>query len=333
MKNFLIAGSSLAAVAAAGSAGAVDVTLGGSIDMGVEYGVGKASSMSIGSAFNKVTLSIAAAGTTDAGLKYGGSFGLATAGELKFDYYDTNGTLAGGKHQTKITVKNYTNLQAAAYNVSGGMKLDADDIVAVKINSAWKSVSKNTRTIHVGKSQDISSSDICKIAGRALNGDNTSGLASKADAANEGMVGFARMNAADTKVADIAYHGAEQPKVLEPAAEKWPRPVTPQRWRAFFLGEGLVVQEEVGAGFGVFGTAFDHSDVEPGEETVLKWVFRAQTGEVKSQIAGILVDARARRFEDQHHKRLRRPSLTLRHPRRPILKGPSRTGGCKRQDG
>ena len=41
MKKFLIAGSSLAAVAAAGSAGAVDVTLGGSIDMNVKYGVGK----------------------------------------------------------------------------------------------------------------------------------------------------------------------------------------------------------------------------------------------------------------------------------------------------
>ena len=33
MKKFLIAGSSLAAVGAAGAAGAVDVTLGGSIDM------------------------------------------------------------------------------------------------------------------------------------------------------------------------------------------------------------------------------------------------------------------------------------------------------------
>jgi hypothetical protein len=41
MKKFLIVGSSLAAVAAAGSAGAVDVTLGGSIDMGIKYGVGK----------------------------------------------------------------------------------------------------------------------------------------------------------------------------------------------------------------------------------------------------------------------------------------------------
>ena len=41
MKKFLIAGSSLAAVAAAGSAGAVDVTLGGSIDMGIDFGLGK----------------------------------------------------------------------------------------------------------------------------------------------------------------------------------------------------------------------------------------------------------------------------------------------------
>ena len=43
MKKFLIAGSSLAAVAAAGSAGAVDVTLGGSISMSVDYGLGKGS--------------------------------------------------------------------------------------------------------------------------------------------------------------------------------------------------------------------------------------------------------------------------------------------------
>ena len=169
MKRILIAGTSLSAVVVAGAAGAVDITLGGSIDMGVEYGIGKdKGSLAIGSAFNKVTLSIAAAGTTDAGLKYGGSFGLATAAELKFDYYDTNGTVAGGKHQNKITVKNYTDLKAAAYNVSGGQKLDADSIVAVKINSEWKSVSNNTRTLygHPLNSSGINSSNICKVAGR-----------------------------------------------------------------------------------------------------------------------------------------------------------------------
>ena len=53
MKKFLIAGTSLAAVAAAGSAGAVDVTLGGSINMGIDFGLGKNSGnpLVIGEAF------------------------------------------------------------------------------------------------------------------------------------------------------------------------------------------------------------------------------------------------------------------------------------------
>ena len=91
MKKFLIAGSSLAAVAAAGSAGAVDVTLGGSIDMGVEFGVGKSSSsLTVGDAYNSISLSLAAAGTTDGGMKYGGSFTLATAGEIELSAYDAD---------------------------------------------------------------------------------------------------------------------------------------------------------------------------------------------------------------------------------------------------
>ena len=89
MKKFLIAGSSLAAVAAAGSAGAVDVTLGGSIDMGVKYGVGKdtPSGMAIGANYQSISISVAAAGTTDAGMKFGGSFGISTADELVFNPY------------------------------------------------------------------------------------------------------------------------------------------------------------------------------------------------------------------------------------------------------
>ena len=96
MKKFLIAGSSLAAVAAAGSAGAVDVTLGGSIDMGVEFGVGKnKGSLGIGEAYNTISLSLAAAGTTDAGMRYGGSFTLATAAEIELNAYDTDADASG----------------------------------------------------------------------------------------------------------------------------------------------------------------------------------------------------------------------------------------------
>ena len=107
MKKFLIAGSSLA-VAAAGSAGAVDVTLGGSIDMGWKYGVGKGSDamngwgIVPGKQYQNIAISVAAAGTTDAGLKFGGKFTIATDDELKLNLYDTNGTAAAGKRLVKL---------------------------------------------------------------------------------------------------------------------------------------------------------------------------------------------------------------------------------------
>ena len=173
MKKFLIAGSSLAAVAAAGSAGAVDVTLGGSIDMGVEFGVGKnKGSLAIGDAYNSISLSLAAAGTTDGGMKYGGSFTLSTAEELEFSLYGDD------KKHFKYTVKNFTDLEAAVYDVSGGMHIPEENIVAVKINSSWRTVSNNTRTDYgypvalSTKGVKYASTNICKIAGRV---DKTTG--------------------------------------------------------------------------------------------------------------------------------------------------------------
>ncbi len=167
MKKFLIAGSSLATVAAAGSAGAVDITLGGSIDMGVEFGVGKEkNSMSIGDAYNSISLSIAAAGTTDAGMKYGASFSMATSAELSLDAYDTNGAAAGGKHLVEMTVEGATDIEAAAYNVSGGKMIDAAEIVGVKINSDWMSVG-DTQKDYTLTVNSMNGNDICKLAGRA----------------------------------------------------------------------------------------------------------------------------------------------------------------------
>ncbi len=162
MKKFLIAGSSLAAIAAAGSAGAVDVTLGGSIDMGVEFGVGKdKNSMSIGDAYNSVSLSLAVAGTTDAGLKYGASFGLATSAELSLDAYaDAN----GDKHLVKMNVEGATDIEAAANNVSGGQMVAAADIVGVKINSSWMSVG-DTQTGYGMTVGSVDAANVCKIGG------------------------------------------------------------------------------------------------------------------------------------------------------------------------
>ncbi len=162
MKKFLIAGSSLATIASACSAGAVDITLGGSIDMGVEFGVGKdKGSMSIGDAYNSISLSIAAAGTTDAGLMYGASFSFATSAELSLDNYTD---AAGDKHLVKMTVEGATDIEAAAYNVSGGQMINAAEIVGVKINSSWMSVG-DTQTGYGLALDGVEAADVCKVGG------------------------------------------------------------------------------------------------------------------------------------------------------------------------
>ena len=163
MKKFLIAGSSLAAVAAAGSAGAVDVTLGGSINMGVEFGLGKnANDLAFSDAFNEVSLSIAAAHTTDGGLSFGGAFTMGTAASIEFAPY---ADAAGDKFLAKRTVDGRTNIAANLWNVSGGGAVASANVVSVKINSDWLGIDQQQveYTLALGS---FTSSNICKLAGR-----------------------------------------------------------------------------------------------------------------------------------------------------------------------
>ena len=164
MKKFLIAGSSLASVAAAGSVGAVDVTLGGSIDMGVEFGLGKNyENLVFDFAYNQITLSLSAAGTTDGGLMFGGSFTLGTATEIEFKPYASED---GSKYLAQKTNNDRTDILGHAYYVSGGGAVDVADIVSVKINSDWLGIDSDAvqNIFPIGTS--FSSSAICKIAGR-----------------------------------------------------------------------------------------------------------------------------------------------------------------------
>jgi len=166
MKKFLIAGTSLAAVAAAGSAGAVDVTLGGSINMGAEYGLGKgAGNLTLSGAFNEVSLSINAAHTTDGGLAFGGGFTMGTAAELKFNPYAT----AAGKQLVKATVTGATDLPNQLWAVSGGAAIDSGAVVSVKINSAWRGLGDD-QTLYQVPLSSFTSSNICKLAGRGTVG-------------------------------------------------------------------------------------------------------------------------------------------------------------------
>jgi len=163
MKKLMIASSSLAAVSLAGFAGAVDVTLGGSIDMGIEFGLGKTyAGLSAKGSRNEVTLSISAAHTTDGGLAFGGRFTVATSAEIEFDPYTD---AAGEKLAVRMTVDGRTNITANLWNVSGGSALSAGDVVAVKINSDWLEVDAEQEELFFPLGA-FTSSNICMLAGR-----------------------------------------------------------------------------------------------------------------------------------------------------------------------
>ena len=209
MKKFLIAGSSLAAVAAAGSAGAVDVTLGGSIDMGVKYGVGKdtPSGFAIGDNYQSISISVAAAGTTDAGLKFGGSFSISTADELAFDPYAGDSTY--DKYAMKLVNSDADiDLRGIAYNVSGGAPVTPGSMVSVKINSEWYEAGSTITSYAVPFSSIASTSAVCKLAGGVENataGNVTRGANSAVSiASGPAKAGMANSSAAAVMSMDTA---------------------------------------------------------------------------------------------------------------------------------
>jgi hypothetical protein len=143
------------------------VTLGGSIEMSVEYGLGKdvAGMAFDGSSVSQtVALNIAAAGTTDGGMKFGGSFGISTADELKLNPYKTADTAEAAKSLFKITNPGEAAIHGTVYAVSGGEQYTAGEIVSVKINSEWHNAGDSFTSYDYNVSMDTDSG-ICKMAG------------------------------------------------------------------------------------------------------------------------------------------------------------------------
>lgn len=165
MKFHLFAGSCLAGVSAASISNAVDITLGGSIDMGIEFGVSKNSgALTFAEAYNGFTLSFDLSGTTDMGMKYGGSFSLGTTASIEFNPYVSGDK----KYLGKASVEGANDIVGMAYNVSGGAAIASSHIVAVKINSSWRSVGDVRTDYVIELSPSFVSSNICKVAGRAV---------------------------------------------------------------------------------------------------------------------------------------------------------------------
>lgn len=163
MRKLLTVSTGLASLALANLCGAVDITLGGEIDMGVEYGLGKNhSKLNILNSFSEYSLSLDIHGTTDAGLKFGGLFSIGSEREVEIQPYETEDSK---QFVFKATVDGPTDIEANVYNVSGGSSVNASQIVGVKINSDWHSVSEE-KTDFLAELELSDPSNICKVAGK-----------------------------------------------------------------------------------------------------------------------------------------------------------------------
>lgn len=162
MRKLLTVSTALASVAVSNLCSAVDITLGGEIKMGVEYGLGKNhSKLTVLNSFNEYSLSLDIHGTTDAGLRFGGLISIGPEHEVEIQPYETED---GKQFLFKATVDGPTDIEANVYNVSGGSSVSASKIVGVKINSDWHSVSKG-KTDFFAELELSEPSNICKVAG------------------------------------------------------------------------------------------------------------------------------------------------------------------------
>jgi hypothetical protein len=197
--------------------------------MGWEYGVGKKTDAGNGFAINaakefqNIAMNVGVAGTTDAGLKFGGSFTMSTDDELALNLYDSNGTEDGGKFLYKLKNTSADQaIKAAAYNVSGGQQVLGGSIVSVKINSAWHEAKTSVTELRHGVNELAADTAICKIAGKAVVAD-APGAGQQTAFGNNGAVApqitasiaklphaevqVTRANAAGTKVASVTKLG------------------------------------------------------------------------------------------------------------------------------
>lgn len=164
----LLAFSSLLTLPFASTAGAVDVTLGSTLQLEVDFGVQKRAPLTFGAASSSVSIALGINGSTDAGLKYGGALSLGTSAELQISPYAFSLTSPDQIFYFKATVGGRQDLHAAGYSVSGGQAISEADIVSVKINSDWHGVDPTVTGYQVDAA--IGPSDICKIAGEAIFG-------------------------------------------------------------------------------------------------------------------------------------------------------------------
>ncbi len=164
--NRWLAFSSLLTLPFAQTAGAVDVTLGSSLRLEMDFGVNKSTSLTLGQSASSVALSLAINGTTDAGLQFGGDVAFIKSDEVQFLPFVETKENGDRLFLMKATVAGSSQLRGAVNMVSGGEAIGPSNIVAVKINSEWSGL-EETVTTYLAEVV-WRASDICKIAGPAV---------------------------------------------------------------------------------------------------------------------------------------------------------------------
>ena len=269
MKKFLLIGTALAGAGGIASADSVDVTLGATLDIGWDYGLGKGASSSNGfgtlalSGYQQMTAELALAGTTDAGLRFGAEVTLSTADVLRAQPYGTTSFARKYAFQLRNS-SNEVNMRGGGYNISGGEAISAKQIVAVKINSEWASkeapVTSYVQQLDGLGINDIS--NICKLAGRYaddMNGRAATGFGSTLPAGGAAVAPVFRTLVGNGRAFDDDIHvdtGGLYGQVLRPGQFKAQR----QIWATGPAGGTNVVPPPVG---GPLGARISVNPVQP----------------------------------------------------------------------
>ena len=269
MKKFLLVGTALVGAVGIAAADSVDVTLGASLDMGWDYGLGKVASSSNGfgmlafSGYQQITAELALAGTTDAGLRFGAEVTLSTADVLRAQPYGTTSFARKYAFQLRNS-SNEVNMRGGGYNISGGEAISAEQIVAVKINSEWASkeapVTSYAQQLGGLGINDIS--NICKLAGRYaddMNGRAATGFGSTLPAGGAAVAPVFRTLVGNGRAIDDDIHvdtGGLYGQVLRPGQFKAQR----QIWATGAAGGTNVVPPPVG---GPIGARISVNPVQP----------------------------------------------------------------------
>lgn len=170
LKYFLVGGSILSPFLGAQTASAWDITLGGELNFGMDYGLNADKALQVFESHADIRLELKGAKTLDSGLRYGFDLSLGHSEELKFIPYVSGTGSEQVKYMVRLSADAPRDIKGVAYATSGGAKVSSNQIVGVKINSAWHTVADEKIGKYSLELDQLTASNFCKLAGKGTAG-------------------------------------------------------------------------------------------------------------------------------------------------------------------